>query len=324
MNQSLGKTNYHIVHTSPGRIRISVPQLNNDWEYANKLEQLLNSLDFVVRVRLNPSAYSIAIRYDVSAISDQTFMEQIATCFQQAVVTNINQHNQNFTKASDTKADSEALASTRSSENLAGKIGGEVVGGIVGGFIGQLLLGPIGERIASELMGRAGGLIGESVSKEIADVVGLLQHLECQATKKMKPVTHRVDQLQKNQFDQPQVTGLTASQLANLWQTNSSTISAQADNGVMAFECWTQEQFSIRWTFLLCDPANPKSEKLFFPCGGIEKETPATSCPPPESSLLVKDFLRRRSWHELYQPSPAFAEQILGNATFGRKTIHNQ
>ncbi len=291
MNQSLAKTNYHVVHTSPGRIRISVPQLNNDWEYTNKLEQLLNSLDFVVRVRLNPSAYSIAIRYEASAISDQTFLEQIATCFQQAVVTNINQHNQKFTKASDTKADSvsealagtpaSALASTQSSENLAGKIGGEVVGGIVGGVIGQLLLGPIGERIASEVMGRAGGLIGESVSKEIADVVGLLQHLECQSTKKMKPVTHQVDQLQKNQFDQPQVTGLTASQLAKLWQTNSSTISAQADNGVMAFECWTQEQYSIRWTFLLCDPANPKSEKLFFPCGGIEKETPATSCPPP-------------------------------------------
>jgi len=257
MNQRHALINYHVVHTSPGRIRISVPQLNNDWEYANKLEQLLNSLDFVVRVRLNPSAYSIAIRYEASAISEQAVQEHIATCFQQAVVRNFNQYNQKFTKASDTKA----------LENQAGKIGGEVVGGILGGVIGQLLLGPIGERIASEVMGKAGGLIGESVSKEIADIRGLLQHLECQTTKKMKPVTHRVDQQQKNQVDQPQVTGLSASQLANLWQTPSSTISAQADKGVMAFECWSQERYRIRWTFVLSDPANPESEKLFFPCG---------------------------------------------------------
>lgn len=253
MNKHLANIDYKIVHTTPGRIRISVPLLKNDFECASQIEKLLNSLNYVVRVRLNPVTSSIAIRYEASAISDQAVVEQIANCFRQVMPTNIYQQNQKQFKALDKKVETE--------EGLIGFHGGEVVGGvvgeIVGGVLGELLLGPIGATIASEVMGRAGGLIGESVSQEVADVMGLVQHLECQTTKKMMPLP--------SGLHQPETRGLTVFHLAKLWQTSTSIISAEADKGVMTFERWSQERYSIQWTFVLSDPANSNSEKLFFP-----------------------------------------------------------
>lgn len=253
MNKSLVNLDYQIVHTTPGRIRINFPQLKNDSECAPQIEQLLNSLDFVVRVRLNTAAASIAIRYEANGISTQAVVEQIANCFRQVVSKNIHLQNQKYFKAPHVK-----LNKAEAEEELVGKMGGEVVGEIVGGVVGELLLGPIGATIASEVMGLAGGLIGESLNREVADVMGLLQHLEYQETKKIAPPAN-------HQVHQPQPSGLTASHLAKLWQTEISAITAQADKGVMAFECWSQEMYNIRWTFVLSEPANSNSEKLFFP-----------------------------------------------------------
>lgn len=265
MNKLLSNIEYSIVHATPGRIRMSVPQLKNDLEYAKKLEQLLNSLDSVVRVRFNPQASSIAIRYDANAISDEVVQNQIAGCFEQAVSVKLYQQNQKFIKAANRQVEKVET------EALAGKRGGEVIGEIVGGAIGHLLLGSIGERIASEVMSRAGGFIGESVSKEIADVAGLINHLESQSTKQAtKKLT--LDLYQQNQPDnvpinQPQVTtGLTASQLEKLWQIPSSTINAWANRGVIAFQTWSQEKYGTRWSFGLSESADSESEKLFFPC----------------------------------------------------------
>ncbi|GAB1543279.1 hypothetical protein NUACC21_59530 [Scytonema sp. NUACC21] len=267
MNKPLSNIEYSIVHATPGRIRISVPQLKKDLEYAKKLEQLLNSLDFVVRVRLNSQASSIAIRYDANAISDGVVQNQIASCFKQAVSVDLYQQNQKFIKASNRQLEKVET------EELTGKIGGEVIGEIFGGAIGHLLLGSIGERIASEVMSRAGGFIGESVGKEIADVAGLINHLESQATKQAtkKPILKSYQQNQPDNgnvpSNQPQVTtGLTASQLEKLWQISSSTINAEANRGVLAFQTWSQEKHGIRWSFRLSESASLEAEKLFFPC----------------------------------------------------------
>ncbi|MFL9455201.1 HMA2 domain-containing protein [Tolypothrix bouteillei VB521301_2] len=267
MNKSLSNIEYSIVHATPGRIRISVPQLKKNLEYAKKLEQLLNSLDSVVRVRFNPQAASIAIRYDANNISNEVVQNKIAGCFEQAVSGDLYQQNQKFIKASTRQVEKVET------EELASKIGGEFIGEIVGGALGHLLLGSIGERIASEVMSRAGGFIGESVSKEIADVAGLINHLESQATKQAtkKPI---LKPYQQNQPDNdnvpsnpPQVTtGLTASQLEKLWQIPSSTINAQADKGVLAFQTWSQEKSGIRWSFGLSASASSDPEMLFFPC----------------------------------------------------------
>ena len=251
MNKSLSSIDYQIIHATPGRIRISFPQLKQDSECASQIEQLINSLDFVVRVRLNPLASSIAIRYEANGISEEAVVEQIASCFRQVVQTiNIYQQNQKYLKVLDAKVE-------KAEEELAGKVGGEAIGEIVGGVIGEVLLGHVGGTIGSHVMGKVGGLIGVSINSEMADVMGLLQHLESQGTKKIRSSIDQINHSQQN--------GLTASQLEKLWQIPSSTIVAQADEGVTAFECWSQEMYGIRWTFVFSNPAKLNSEKLFFP-----------------------------------------------------------
>ncbi len=76
--------NYQVVHTTAGRLRIRVPQVANDLEYATKLKWLVESLDFVTSVRLNSAASSLIVSYDTGAVSSAAAQEDIVTCIQQA------------------------------------------------------------------------------------------------------------------------------------------------------------------------------------------------------------------------------------------------
>ncbi|MBE9008911.1 hypothetical protein IQ250_01620, partial [Pseudanabaenaceae cyanobacterium LEGE 13415] len=59
--------NYQIVHTIAGRLRIRIPQLANDTEFASRLSGFFESLAGVTQVRVNPAASSIVIQYQPAA-----------------------------------------------------------------------------------------------------------------------------------------------------------------------------------------------------------------------------------------------------------------
>ena len=74
---------YQVVHKIVGRIRIRVPKLAVAPAYAIKLQQLVESLNFVTSVRLNLLADSMIVHYRASAISDD-IQEHLSACIQQA------------------------------------------------------------------------------------------------------------------------------------------------------------------------------------------------------------------------------------------------
>jgi hypothetical protein len=128
-------------------------------------------MDFVVRVRINPIVSCVAIRYQVSNLSDQVAIEKIVNCFQQSIFTNFEQDNEQYS------------IENKAEENIdLAKMAGELVGEIFGEAIGHALLGSLGAFLLSGLMGKAGETLAQSVSRKIADIVGLIEHLEKQMT----------------------------------------------------------------------------------------------------------------------------------------------
>ena len=75
---------YHVVHSILGRCRIRVPRLADDLEFAQRLSGLLESLQFVTEVRINPVASSLIVSYRVSAIKSGNVQEHFLTCIEQA------------------------------------------------------------------------------------------------------------------------------------------------------------------------------------------------------------------------------------------------
>ncbi|MEG3439381.1 hypothetical protein V0288_19800 [Pannus brasiliensis CCIBt3594] len=64
---------YEIVHATIGRVRIRVPRLASDRDYANKLEHCLRALVAVTEVRVNPFAESVIVNHDDSLVLDSLF-----------------------------------------------------------------------------------------------------------------------------------------------------------------------------------------------------------------------------------------------------------
>ncbi len=61
---------YAIAHAVPGRVRLKMPQLAIDADFANRLQQALKADEYVNQVRVNRAATSIAINYDNQGLSD--------------------------------------------------------------------------------------------------------------------------------------------------------------------------------------------------------------------------------------------------------------
>ncbi|NJK51507.1 hypothetical protein HC931_28555 [Candidatus Gracilibacteria bacterium] len=70
------ETIYEILHETVGRIRIGIPRLAEDEEYADKLTHNLKSLSFVTNVRINLAAKCVAIDYQENETS-QTQIQQL-------------------------------------------------------------------------------------------------------------------------------------------------------------------------------------------------------------------------------------------------------
>ena len=61
---------YSIVHSIPGRIRLRVPRLRIDGEYANRVEELLNAEDVVINTVINRDAASLTIKYEIGVMTE--------------------------------------------------------------------------------------------------------------------------------------------------------------------------------------------------------------------------------------------------------------
>ncbi|MGL5880775.1 MAG: heavy metal translocating P-type ATPase, partial [Xenococcaceae cyanobacterium] len=58
---------YQVVHWTEGRFRIRIPRLADDPEYVGKLHYLVDGLDFVSDIQLNPASRSLIVEYDYEA-----------------------------------------------------------------------------------------------------------------------------------------------------------------------------------------------------------------------------------------------------------------
>ena len=61
---------YEIVHAIPGRVRVRMPLLAIDADFARRLQQALEADSHVKQVRINHAAVSITINYDNQGLSD--------------------------------------------------------------------------------------------------------------------------------------------------------------------------------------------------------------------------------------------------------------
>jgi hypothetical protein len=61
---------YAIAHAVPGRVRLRMPQLAIDGDYAQALQEALNADEYVSKVRVNRAAASIAIHYKNQGLSE--------------------------------------------------------------------------------------------------------------------------------------------------------------------------------------------------------------------------------------------------------------
>lgn len=73
---------YQIVHSIAGRFRFRIPQLTWDAKFASQLSELVDSLEFVTSVRVNPHAASLVVNYELTATA--VVQTSVASCIQKA------------------------------------------------------------------------------------------------------------------------------------------------------------------------------------------------------------------------------------------------
>lgn len=78
------KVTYSVAHAIPGRIRFRIPRLVKDAEYADQLKLALESEPRTLKVRINPTAASIVINYQLGGISEQQMRSRLVNLIQTA------------------------------------------------------------------------------------------------------------------------------------------------------------------------------------------------------------------------------------------------
>ncbi|BAZ68991.1 MAG: hypothetical protein KME28_17640 [Pelatocladus maniniholoensis HA4357-MV3] len=78
------RIDYQVVHAITGRIRIKIPSLRIDPDYADKLQRLVKSLGAVTHVHINYASASIVIEYNTIGIENKAIHKELANCIQQA------------------------------------------------------------------------------------------------------------------------------------------------------------------------------------------------------------------------------------------------
>ena len=75
---------YTIVHSVAGRIRLRIPRIGSDRDYARRLEQLLMIDSHVLGVRINTSAASVVIHYQSEGMPDWELGMRLMTIIEEA------------------------------------------------------------------------------------------------------------------------------------------------------------------------------------------------------------------------------------------------
>jgi len=181
------KIQYQVIHTTRGRIRIRVPQLHHDSEYARILQRLVESWDFVTDVRINRAASSIIVNYQVSKAKSAVVLENLAGAIPQAFAgelfrpsTSLGVRENAIAKPNEKpshsshshkKEEETRLKVEETAGEITGEAFGEAVGGVVGEVIGGVLLGPGGMIIGEEIGAVLGEVIGEELGKKVVDEI---------------------------------------------------------------------------------------------------------------------------------------------------------
>ncbi|MHC0068089.1 heavy metal translocating P-type ATPase [Nostoc sp. UIC 10890] len=76
---------YYIVHKISGRIRLRVPLLNQEPDYAQRLQELLTSDSRISQIRVNSSCNSIAIEYQLSNNNDELMQAYLVRLLNEAI-----------------------------------------------------------------------------------------------------------------------------------------------------------------------------------------------------------------------------------------------
>lgn len=84
---------YQIIHAIIGRLRVYVPRLGSDREYANQLRQRIKALEFVNDVRINLTAKSLTVSYDSNLVSHTEILEHLNTAIHKATAPKIAAHS---------------------------------------------------------------------------------------------------------------------------------------------------------------------------------------------------------------------------------------
>lgn len=79
------KIDYEIVHITQERLRIRIPRLADDPEYASSLTWIIESFDFIVSVRINQPSSSLIVYYEPD-VSVTTVQKSLLNSIQQASI----------------------------------------------------------------------------------------------------------------------------------------------------------------------------------------------------------------------------------------------
>ena len=75
---------FRVAHAISGRIRLKIPRLRTDLDFRYRLKALIESVDGVTQVRVNPEAQSIVVCYDPRTVPPTTVQARLAPLPQRA------------------------------------------------------------------------------------------------------------------------------------------------------------------------------------------------------------------------------------------------
>lgn len=82
--EAITDVEFQVVHKIPGRIRLEISLLKSNESYRSVLEKLLESTKGITKVRINPIASSIVIKYDRQTISETDLKGQLSKAIKTA------------------------------------------------------------------------------------------------------------------------------------------------------------------------------------------------------------------------------------------------
>ncbi len=80
----ISKVQHNLVHVVPGRLRLRVPRLRHDKDYAQRLQVLLEADALVSSVRIRPAASSLTVTYKASKITEAKIRSHLSYLIQAA------------------------------------------------------------------------------------------------------------------------------------------------------------------------------------------------------------------------------------------------